>query len=87
VFVVPSYSNTDDTCHQAKLLKGTWDFVYKDRCGPTRNHKQELYLMTLKSKQRNMHENIGKGIKMQTKQGNQTRRHKVSVKEVKHIIT
>ena len=74
-------------CHQAKLLKGTWDFVYKDRCEPTHNHKQELYLMTQKGKQRNMHENIGKGIKMQTKQGNQTRRRKVSRKEVEHVIT
>ena len=26
-------------CHQAKLLKGTKDFMYKDECEPTQNQR------------------------------------------------
>ena len=54
-------------CHQAKFLKGTQDFVYKDECEPTQNHRQELSLMTRTSIQRHMHEHICKDEKNQRK--------------------
>ena len=74
-------------CHQAKFLKGTWDFVYKDGYEPTQNRTM---LDDTTSTQRHMHEHINKDTKTQAKARNHTRWHKVSIastNEAKHAIT
>ena len=54
-------------CHQAKFLRRTQDFVYKDECKLARNHGYELCLMTQTSKQRHMHKHANKDARMETK--------------------
>jgi len=51
-------------CHQAKFLKGTWDFVYKDGYEPTQNR---MMLDDTTSTQRHIHEHINKDAKTQAK--------------------